>query len=192
MRSLLNYLSHVPYVFCAPRTLVPHVPHTLCALALYVPCALRALVPHISCAINALTCLVPKYYRTLRASHPACSRTLHASMCMCSCVSRASCFACSCVSRVSCTVCSRAPLRVLFSRSLCLMFPYALQVLFAIIFVFLVILVILRNYTNPKHIQNLVLYSFGKSLYSQSGASQNKTEFLAIALHIMGWILLNM
>ena len=38
-------------------------------------------------------------------------------------------------------------------------------------FAFGVIFVIQRNYTNLKQNQNLVLYSFGKALYSQSRAS---------------------
>ena len=36
---------------CAPRPLVPYVPHALCAV---VPCALHAVMPHVPCAVHAL------------------------------------------------------------------------------------------------------------------------------------------
>ena len=52
-------------------------------------------------------------------------------------------------------------------------------------FAFSVIFVIQRNYTNPKYNLTLVLYSFGKSLYSQSIASQNYIDFWCYVAHYL-------
>ena len=176
------------------RALVHYVPRALCACVPYVlacPTCLRAL--HASCT----TCL-----RALHASCPGCLRALHTLCPTCSRAPRASCLTYSRVSCASLFTCFLPSVPYIhdkdnnvemFSKYEFVLITFTLNLyLFIYPSVYLSIYLTLychqfciqghfcnpkKLYESKKFIQNLVLYSFGKALYSQSRASQDKKNF---------------